>query len=257
MTNTNNTNGRLDGKIALITGGSTGIGLATAKTFIEEGATVIITGRTQETLDNASTEISNNRLTIIKSDVSKLNDITELANKVKNDFGKVDILFANAGIAWLAPLELSDEAFFDAHFNTNVKGLFFTVQKIRPLMTTGGSIILTASAVVHKGFANMSVYSATKGAVRNLARTLSSELTEFGIRVNVVSPGPIETPLFDKMGLTDEQKQGMAEGFSEMVPMKRFGVSEEIAKAVLFLASDDSSYMLGEEIIVDGGVVAI
>lgn len=257
MTNTNNINGRLAGKIAVITGGSTGIGLATAHTFIQEGASVIITGRTQETLDKASLEINNSRLTAIRSDASKLEDITALAESIKIDFGKVDILFANAGIAWLAPLELSDEAFFDAHFNTNVKGLFFTVQKIRPLMSKGGSIILNASAVVHKGFANMSVYSATKGAVRSLARTFSSELTAFGIRVNVVSPGPIETPLYGKMGLTEDQLQGMAAGFSELVPMKRFGVPSEIAKAVLFLASDDSSYMLGEEIIVDGGVAAI
>ena len=257
MTNINNTNGRLDGKIALITGGSTGIGLATAKTFIQEGATVIITGRTQETLDSAIAEVNSSRLTSIKSDTSKLSDIDMLANKLSKDFGKVDILFANAGIAWLAPLELSDEAFFDAHFNTNVKGLFFTVQKISPLLPKGGSIILTASAVVHKGFENMSVYSATKGAVRNLARTLSTELSPKGVRVNVVSPGPIETPLFDKMGLTDEQKHGMAEGFSQMVPMKRFGTPGEIAKAVLFLASDDSSYMLGEEILVDGGIASI
>ena len=233
------------------------IGLATAQTFIQEGASVIITGRTQETLDKASSKINNSRLTAIRSDASKLDDITALAESIKNDFGKVDILFANAGIAWLAPLELSDEAFFDAHFNTNVKGLFFTVRKIRPLMSEGGSIILTASAVVHKGFANMSVYSATKGAVRNLAGTFSAELTAFGIRVNVVSPGPIETPLFDKMGLSEEQKEGMAAGFNELVPMKRFGTANEIAKAVLFLASDDSSYMLGEEIIVDGGVAAI
>ncbi len=248
---------KLTEKVAVITGGSTGIGLATAKTFIEEGARVIITGRTKETLDAAAAEINNDRLTAIQSDSSKLSEISALAETLKKDFGKIDILIANAGIAWLAPLAQSDEAFFDAHFNTNVKGLFFTIQKLEPLMTGGGSIVLTASAVVHKGFENMSVYSATKGAVRNFARTLSAELAPKGIRVNVVSPGPIETPLFNKMGLTEQEMAGMAEGFSQMVPMKRFGTGEEIAKAILFLASDDSSYVLGEELLVDGGVANI
>ncbi len=248
---------KLTNKIAVITGGSTGIGLATAKTFIDEGAQVIITGRTQETLDKAAAEINSDRLTAIQSDTSKLDQINDLAERVNAEYGRVDILFANAGIAWFAPLADSDEAFFDAHFNTNVKGLFFTIQKIAPLMTNGGSIILTASAVVHKGFENSSVYSATKGAVRNFARTLSTELSPRGIRVNVVSPGPVETPLFSKMGMSEEELKGMAEGFSQMVPMKRFGASDEIAKAVLFLASEDSSYVLGEEILVDGGIATI
>ena len=248
---------KLNKKIAVITGGSTGIGLATAKTFIAEGAQVVITGRNRENLDKAVSEINSNQLTAIQSDTSKLSDIDALVKTIESDFGRVDVLFANAGIAWLAPFAQSDEAFFDAHFNTNVKGLFFTVQKLEPLMKNGGSIILNASAVVHKGFENLSVYSATKGAVRNLARTLSTELTPKGIRVNVVSPGPIETPIYGKMGLTDEQLNGMAEGFAAMVPMQRFGNADEIAKAVLFLASNDSSYILGEEILVDGGIANI
>ena len=248
---------RLKNKIAVITGGSTGIGLATAKTFIEEGARVIITGRNEDTLAQAVVEIDSDRITAIKSDTSKLSDIDTLAEQIKSDFGRVDILFANAGIAWFAPLAQSDEAFFDAQFNTNVKGLFFTIQKLEPLMTEGGAIVLNASAAASKGFEGGAIYSATKGAVRNFARTLSTELAPKGIRVNVVSPGPIETPIYGKMGMTEEQLQGMAEGFAAMVPMKRFGAASEVAKAVLFLASDDSSYVIGEEILVDGGIATL
>ncbi len=249
--------GKLNNKVAVITGGSTGIGLATAKVFLAEGAKVVITGRTQETLDAASAEINNDNLLAVTSDTSKLDQIDALVEQVSSAFGKVDILFANAGIAWFAPIDQVDEAFFDAHFNTNVKGLFFTVQKFLKIFNDNGSVVLNASAVVHKGFENGSVYSATKGAVRNLARTISTDLAPRGIRVNVVSPGPIETPIYGKMGMTEEQLQGMAEGFAQMVPMKRFGASDEVAKAVLFLASDDSSYVLGEEILVDGGIATI
>lgn len=249
--------GKLNNKVAVITGGSTGIGLATAKVFLAEGAKVVITGRTQETLDAAAAEINNNNLLAVTSDTSKLDQIDALVEQVSSAFGKVDILFANAGIAWFAPIDQVDEAFFDAHFNTNVKGLFFTVQKFLKIFNDNGSVVLNASAVVHKGFENGSVYSATKGAVRNLARTISTDLAPRGIRVNVVSPGPIETPIYGKMGMTEEQLQGMAEGFAQMVPMKRFGASDEVAKAVLFLASDDSSYVLGEEILVDGGIATI
>lgn len=245
---------KLNNKVAVITGGSTGIGLATAKLFLAEGAKVIITGRTQETLDAAVAELNNDNLTAIQSDTSKLDQISALADKLSAKFGKIDILFANAGIAWFAPIDMSDEAFFDAHFNTNVKGLFFTIQKLLPIFNDGGAIVLNASAVASKGFLNGSVYSATKAAVRNLARTLSVELVPRSIRVNVVSPGPIETPLYSKMGMTEEQLAGMAEGFAAMVPMKRFGSSDEAAKVALFLASDDSSYVLGEEILVDGGI---
>ena len=249
--------GKLNNQVAVITGGSTGIGLATAKTFLNEGAKVVITGRTKETLDAAMAEINNENLTAIQSDTSKLDEISALADQLKEQFGTIDILFANAGIAWFTPIDMVDEAFFDAHFNTNVKGLFFTIQKLLPITKDGGRIVLNASAVIHKGFENGSVYSATKGAVRNFARTLSSELAPRKIRVNVVSPGPIETPIYGKMGMSEEQLQGMAESFAAMVPMKRFGASEEVAKAVLFLASEDSSYVLGEEILVDGGIATI
>lgn len=245
---------KLNNKVAVITGGSTGIGLATAKTFIEEGAKVIITGRTQSTLDAAVQEINSSSLTAIKSDTSKLDDITELVNRVKADFGNIDILFANAGIAWFSSVQESDEAFFDAHFNTNVKGLYFTVQRFLSIFNDGGAIILNASVVQHKGFTGASVYSATKGAVRSLARVFASELAARNLRVNVVSPGPIETPIYDKMGMSADQLEDMTKGFAEMIPLKRFGQADEIAKTVLFLASSDSSFITGEEILVDGGV---
>ena len=248
---------KLNNQVAVITGGSTGIGLATAKTFLAEGAKVVITGRNQETLDAAVAEVNNSNLTAIQSDTSILADIDALAAQVKEKFGKIDVLFANAGIAWFAPIDQSDESFFDAHFNTNVKGLFFTIQKFLPITNDGAKIVLNASAVIHKGFENSSVYSATKGAVRSFARTLSAELAPRNIRVNVVSPGPIETPIYGKMGMTEEQLQGMAESFAAMVPLKRFGTSEEVAKTALFLASDDSSFVAGEEILVDGGIATI
>ena len=248
---------KLNNQVAVITGGSTGIGLATAKTFLAEGAKVVITGRNQETLDAAVAEVNNSNLTAVQSDTSILADIDALAAQVKEKFGKIDVLFANAGIAWFAPIDQSDESFFDAHFNTNVKGLFFTIQKFLPITNDGAKIVLNASAVIHKGFENSSVYSATKGAVRSFARTLSAELAPRNIRVNVVSPGPIETPIYGKMGMTEEQLQGMAESFAAMVPLKRFGTSEEVAKTALFLASDDSSFVAGEEILVDGGIATI
>lgn len=249
--------GKLNGKVAVITGGSTGIGLATAKTFIAEGAQVVITGRTQLTLDAAQAEINNENLHAVQSDTSKLEEVDALVSYVKSQYGSVDILFANAGIAWFAPINQSDEAFFDTHFNINVKGLFFTIQKFLPIFNDGGTIVLNASAVIHKGFENSSVYSATKGAVRSFARTLSAELAPRKIRVNTVSPGPIETPIYGKMGMTEDQLKGMSESFANMVPLKRFGSSSEVAKAVLFLASDDSSYVAGEEILVDGGIATI
>lgn len=249
--------GKLNGKVAVITGGSTGIGLATAKIFIEEGAKLVITGRTQLTLDAAQAEINHENLRVIQSDTSKLDEVSALVSKVEAEFGKVDILFANAGIAWFAPIGQTDEAFFDTHFNTNVKGLFFTIQKFLPIFNNSGAIVLNASAVIHKGFENSSVYSATKGAVRSFARTLSAELAPRKIRVNTVSPGPIDTPIYGKMGMTEDQLKGMAENFANMVPLKRFGSSAEVAKAVLFLASDDSSYVAGEEILVDGGIATI
>ncbi|GHE56729.1 SDR family oxidoreductase [Roseivirga thermotolerans] len=248
---------KLKNKVAVITGGSTGIGLATAKLFLREGARVVITGRTLETLEKAQREIDDDNLQIVQSDTSDLTAIDTLAGKLKASYGQIDILFANAGIAWFAPIEQVDEAFFDAHFNTNVKGLFFTIKKLLPLMNNGGTIVLNASAVIHKGFENSSVYSATKGAVRSFARTLSAELAPRHIRVNTVSPGPVETPIYNKMGMTEEQLRLMAEDFANRVPLKRFGNADEVANTVLFLASSDSSFIAGEEILVDGGIATI
>ena len=248
---------KLKNKVAVITGGSTGIGLATAKLFLREGARVVITGRTLETLEKAQREIDDDNLQIAQSDTSDLAAIDTLAGKLKAGYGQIDILFANAGIAWFAPIEQVDEAFFDAHFNTNVKGLFFTIKKLLPLMNNGGTIVLNASAVIHKGFENSSVYSATKGAVRSFARTLSAELAPRHIRVNTVSPGPVETPIYNKMGMTEEQLRLMAEDFANRVPLKRFGNADEVANTVLFLASSDSSFIAGEEILVDGGIATI
>ena len=245
---------KLKDKVAVITGGSTGIGLATAKTFIQEGAKVMITGRNLETLNAAVNDIGGENIQAIQSDTSKLGDIDTLAKEIKAKHETIDILFANAGVALFSPIQEVDESFFDTHFNTNVKGLFFTIQKLLPLMNDGGSIVLNASLVAHKGFNGASIYAATKAAVRSFARTLSAELVPRKIRVNVVSPGPIDTPIYSKMGMTEEELNGMSTSFADMVPIKRFGNAEEVAKATLFLASDDSSYVVGDEILVDGGL---
>lgn len=247
---------KLKDKIALITGGSSGIGLATAKEYAEQGAVVIITGRNQEALDTAVSEIGNNSYSV-RSDVSNLEDLDHLYSVINEKHGKIDILFANAGIAEVAPIEAVSEGFFDRHFNINVKGLFFTVQKALPLLNDGGSIILNASIVGTKGFGNFSVYSSSKAAVRSFARTWATDLAPRGIRVNAISPGPIETPLYGKLGLPEEQVQEMGAAMVSQVPMARFGQASEIAGAALFLASGDSSYITGVELPVDGGIAQV
>ena len=244
---------KLTGKVALITGGNSGIGLATAKTFLQEGAKVIITGRNKTTLDLARKELGDQVLAL-ESDVSDLGALDRLYAEVKGTHGKIDVLFANAGVALMAPLSDVTPEFFDQHFNINVKGLFFTVQKALPLLNDGASIILNASVVASKGIENFSVYSATKAAVRSLARSFANDLRSRQIRVNAVSPGPIETPIFGKMGLPAEVVQGMGEHFTTQVPLGRMGQADEIAKAALFLASSDSSYVTGIELSVDGGL---
>lgn len=248
--------GKLAGKVALVTGGNSGIGLATAKQFHDEGAKVAISGRDQKTLDQAVKLIGGDTLAV-QSDVSKLADIDKLIATVKNKFGRIDVLFANAGIAEFLPFEASDEQVFDRQFAVNVKGLYFTIQKALPLIGKGSSIILNSSIVGVKGTAHATVYAATKAAVRSFARTLTTELVERGIRINVVSPGPIVTPIWDRLGLPKEQLDGFAQQIQAANPMKRFGTSEEVAKAVLFLASDDSSYTSGQELFVDGGLVNV
>jgi NAD(P)-dependent dehydrogenase (short-subunit alcohol dehydrogenase family) len=247
---------RLEGKTALITGGTTGIGRATAELFIQHGARVAITGQDAKRVAEAAEALGPQAIGV-RADVSVAADMDALAQRLKADFGQLDIVFANAGIAKPRPLADIDEAHIDEQLAVNVKGVLFTVQKTLPLLRKPASIILTGSTVAELGSPNMSVYASTKAAVRSLARSLSAELAPQGVRVNVVSPGPIETPIFGKMGLPDAAMQAWAEQIGSKVPMARFGQPLEIAKAVLFLASDDSSYMLGESILVDGGMATV
>jgi NAD(P)-dependent dehydrogenase (short-subunit alcohol dehydrogenase family) len=247
---------KLSGKIALITGGTSGIGFATAKRFVGEGAYVFITGRDQARLDEAIKKIGSN-VTGIQGDVANLKDIDRLFAQIQKEKGKLDIVFANAGIAKYAPLGSIDEEHFDSIFNTNVKGLLFTVQKALSLLPDGASIVLNGSIVGSKGLPTNSVYSATKAAVRSFARTWTTDLKARHIRVNVVSPGPIDTEgLRELFGSSDVGKQRLA-NINSLVPMGRLGTPDEIAKTVVFLASDDSSFITGVELFVDGGTAQV
>jgi len=248
--------GKLDGKIALVTGGSSGIGLAAAKQFVGEGAYVFITGRREPELASAVKEIGNN-VTGVGGDVSNHADLDRLFGQIQREKGRLDVLFANAGVARYAPLGKISEELYDSIFDINVKGLLFTVQKALPLMPDGASIILNASIVGSKGFAANSVYSATKAAVRSFARTWTTELKDRRIRVNAVSPGPIDTPGLNELLASSETGQQRAKMIAATVPLGRLGRPDEIAKAVAFLASDDSSYVTGIELFVDGGVAQV
>jgi len=244
------------GKIAVVTGASTGMGLATAKRFIEEGMDhVFITGRRKEALDAAVAEIGRN-VTGVQGDVANLSDLDRLYEAIKKQNRKIDVIFANAGVAQLAPFGAVEEKFFDLHFDANVKGLFFSVQKGLPFMNDGGAIIVNASIATIKGFSGMSVYSATKAAVRSFARTWTNELRERRIRVNAISPGHIDTPIMESLQQGDALIK-MKEGMAQNVPLGRLGDPDEIAKAVSFLASDEASYVSGIELFVDGGVAQI
>jgi NAD(P)-dependent dehydrogenase (short-subunit alcohol dehydrogenase family) len=243
----------LAGKVAVITGGSTGIGLATAKRFVDEGAYVYITGRRREELDAAAKQIGRN-VTAVQGDVAKLADLDRLYETVKREKGRVDVVFANAGGAEFARLGEITEAHYDKWFGINVKGLLFTVQKALPLMPDGGSIVLNASIVSILGRPAMSVYSATKAAVRSFARTWTSDLKDRRIRVNALSPGPVDTPAVDNLVGSSEAKAQFEAEIKATVPMGRWGETDEIAKAAVFLASDDSSYVTGIELYVDGGM---
>ena len=248
--------GKLEGKIALITGGNSGIGLATAKQSVNEGAYVFITGRRNSELAAAVKEIGGN-VTGVQGDVSNLGDLDRLFAQIKREKGKLDIVFANAGVAEVSPLGKITEEHYDSIFNINVKGVVFTVQKALPLMPDGASIILNASIVASKGLSANSVYSATKAAVRSFARSWTTDLKERRIRVNAVSPGFIDTPgLSNLLASTGTGQQGK-EMISNAVPLGRFGTPDEIAKAVVFLASDDSSYITGTELFVDGGFAQV
>jgi NAD(P)-dependent dehydrogenase (short-subunit alcohol dehydrogenase family) len=243
---------RFEGKTVVITGGNSGIGLATAKLFHEEGAKVAISGRDQKTLDEAVKSIGSGTLAV-KADVSKLDDIDKFYAQVTAKFGKIDALFANAGIAKFASAADSNEKLFDETFDINVKGLFYTVQKALPLLNDSAGIVLNSSIVGTKGNAGATVYSASKAAVRSFARTFAAELVDRKIRVNVVSPGPIETPILEKGGMPQAAVDSFAENIRNRIPMKRFGTPEEVGHAVLFLASDEASYITGVELNVDGG----
>jgi NAD(P)-dependent dehydrogenase (short-subunit alcohol dehydrogenase family) len=247
---------KLEGKIALVTGGNSGIGLATAKRFVKEGAHVFITGRRDAELAAAAREIGKD-VTGVQGDVSNLGDLDRLFAQIKGEKGKLDVVFANAGVAKYAPFGEITEELYDSIFDTNVKGLLFTVQKALPLLPDGASIILNASIVASKGLSSNSVYSATKAAVRSFARTWTTDLKSRGIRVNAVSPGSIETPGLSDLLASSETGEQRRKMITSMVPLGRFGTADEIAKAVVFLASDDSSYITGTELFVDGGFAQV
>src|ERR1700674_5068588 len=244
---------RLEGKVAVITGGNSGIGLAAAKRLQEEGAKVAILGRSRKTLDEAVKTIGNG-VVAIQGDVAKLADVDKLYAEVSQKLGKIDVLFVNAGVAKFAPLAETSESTFDEQFDINSKGAYFTIQKALPYLNDGASIILNTSVVSHQGLPIGSVYAATKAAMRSLTRSFASALVDRNIRVNAVAPGPIETPIFGRTGLSKEALEGFAAGVVTRVPMKRFGKSEEVASAVAFLASSDASYITGVELNVDGGM---
>jgi NAD(P)-dependent dehydrogenase (short-subunit alcohol dehydrogenase family) len=246
----------LEGKVAVITGGNSGIGLATAQRFVEEGADVFITGRRQSELDAAVKQIGKNVIGV-QGDVSNLADLDRLYDTVKQQKGRIDVLFANAGVGEFVPLEAITEAHFDKTFNINVKGLLFTVQKALPLFQDGGSIILTASIASSKGIEALSVYSATKAAIRSFARTWTVDLKHRKIRVNAISPGSIVTPGWRGLVQTAEQLEQFKASQVATIPMGRIGSPEDVAKVVSFLASDDSGFITGIELYVDGGMAQI
>ncbi len=246
---------RLEGKIALVTGGTSGIGLATAKRFAKEGATVYVTGRRQAELEGAVRAIGSAAIGV-QGDISNLKDLDRLFTQIEREKGRLDVVFANAGGGGFARLGEITEEHFDKEFGINVKGTLFTMQKALPLMKNGGSVVLNASSTSIKGMENFSVYSATKAAVRSFARTWTSDLRGRGIRVNAISPGVVVTPSYDGL-LGKEKVQGFTEFMTGQIPMGRVGTEDEIASAVVFLASDEASYITGIELFVDGGMTQI
>ena len=247
---------KLEGKVALVTGGNSGIGLATAKAFVTEGAYVFITGRRENELSRAVKQIEKN-VTAVRGDVANLDDLDRLFAQIEKEKGRIDIVFANAGVAKYAAFGKITEEFYDSIFDINVKGLLFTVQKALPLLPDGASIILNASIVASKGLSSNSVYSATKAAVRSFARTWTTDLKDRRIRVNAISPGPIDTPGLSELLASSETGQERKKMISTTVPLGRLGTPDEIARAVVFLASDDASYITGVELFVDGGIAQV
>jgi NAD(P)-dependent dehydrogenase (short-subunit alcohol dehydrogenase family) len=244
---------RLSNKVALITGGTSGIGLEAARLFHSEGARVIVTGADQARLDAASRELGSDVLAL-RADLRMPDELDKVFDEIQRRFGRLDILFANAGVGLAAPLDAVTEEQIDEQFAVNFKGIFFAVQKAAPLLAKGGSVVLTTSFLDAVGTPGLSILSATKAAVRSLARSLGAELAPRGIRVNAVSPGPISTPFHSKLGLSAQQLKEAAGGIEARVPLHRFGEAAEVAKAALFLASDEASFMTGSEVVVDGGL---
>lgn len=241
------------GKVALVTGGNSGIGLAAARAFAKQGARVVVTGRDQSTLDKATAQLGDNVIAL-RSDAGRIPDGITLAASLQQEGVTLDALFINAGVSTFAPVEAIEEQMWDATFDTNVKGPFFLIKALLPLLNQGSAIVLNGSINAHIGMPNTTVYAASKAALISLAKTLSSELLSRGIRVNVVSPGPISTPLYGRLGLSTEQVSQVATTLQSQIPLKRFGTAEEIASAVLYLASPESAFIVGTELVVDGGM---
>jgi NAD(P)-dependent dehydrogenase (short-subunit alcohol dehydrogenase family) len=244
---------RFEGKVAMVTGGNSGIGLAAAKAFAREGAQVAVTGRDEGTLKNAEKEIGSGALAI-RADAARIADLDAAMAKVRDQFKRIDALFVNAGIGKFVPIAEVTEAMFDEIVTINLKGAFFTVQKALPLMARGSAVVLNASINAHIGLPGTTVYGATKAAVVNMAKTMSADLAERGIRVNAVSPGPVETPIFGRAGISSEQSRQTKEWLQNQTLVKRMAEPEEIAEAVLYLSSDVSSFVVGTELVIDGGM---
>ena len=245
---------RYEGKVAVVTGGNSGIGLATAKAFAREGAAVVISGRDEKTLKAAEAEIGSGAMAV-KADVSKLGDLDAMMAKVKSKHGRIDALFVNAGVGKFVPFDQVTEAFYDEIMDINVKGVFFTVQKALPLLSNPSGVVLNASINGHKGMPGTTVYGPAKAAVMNLARTMSADLVSRGIRVNSISPGPIESQILTRMGLPDDKLKETKDWIKGQVPMKRFGTGDEIAEAVLYLCSPAAGFTIGADLVIDGGMI--
>jgi NAD(P)-dependent dehydrogenase (short-subunit alcohol dehydrogenase family) len=263
---TSHTHGRLAGKVAVITGGNSGIGLATAHAFVTEGARVVIVGRDRGTLDGAAGALRESAVALggtesdvvaVAADVTRPDELDGVVDVTRHAFGRVDVLFVNAAVGAFRPIADATEEHFDAIFDANVKGAYFTVQKALPLLVRGASVILTGSVNDRIGMAGASVYSASKAAIRSFARTLSADLNGMGVRVNVISPGPVCTPIYDRLGLPAAALEAVKAGIRDQVPLGRFAESSEIAAAVVFLASDESRYFVGSELVVDGGLTQL